>query len=734
MSNVSEQSDVVAREGKPFTFLRKRGSGTAAEFFPGAGARLRFASNDTDTLALPALPVGTLVKDDVVTVQYKGTTVFRGTVATRVERNGRGTDRVEDVTCEGPWGLMARLVFRQKWKVTTSSGLSDLFASHLVLNQALNGTPQNMTTQVREIASYAASLCGFTYNENGNDIDAGTQQLPPDEARDLTCAAAIMRTLRFFPQTVCRFDYSTATPTFRVSKPPPQPTAASYLASIPKTQRNYTRTAHPVVGVDICTQGWDLVTGDDDTNSTLRALSHQTAGNVNSIDTLHVYMPLARGSTSTTSESLDVETIDASTYTNINFWIQHHPALAGFSTAPSATNKVSFATQGGQNITPNPLPYPRLTSTTVGDLRRFGLNAEVVRMTGTFKLETPDKEESVVLTLDWVCTNATTRTYTRQTGSSSTAGETLPAGLAAAILAQRGGELMAEDVTIRLGDSLPTLGDADVITENNIQQVVYLQNFEVDCYDLTAQLHFGRPAFLSPEDMRDLLLGFRQRAFASNSPNRAEPDADDEMDDQGGVQPITSSSTVVSATKKYTFGESGSATNRVIIDTGESGSQVQVVDSNTKTITLNAHALAAKDKMQVHTLTYTDGSGQQKTIKVLMTEDATIPAAAGPTTSTIAVVTGLSFGWDQSTGQLVATLNKKDVTVIGTPTDATAATANVGLWKQDFVVGSKYDTTTHKFTNKTAESVKTSAASIDMDGHLGDGTIFEAEPHQAEVS
>lgn len=693
MSAVSEQSAVVARAGRPFTFLRTRGTGTAEEFFPGAGARLRFASNDTDTLALPALPVGTLVKDDVVSVQYKGTTVFRGTVATRVERNGRGTDRVEDVTVEGPWGLMARLVFLQQWKVSTSSGLADVYASHIVLNQAVDGTPQNMTAQVREIANYASSLCGFTYAQN--NIDAGSQQLPPDEARDITCAAAIMRTLRFFPQTVCRFDYSTATPTFHVSMPPPQPTAASYLASIPKTQRNYTRTAHPVVGVDISTQGWDVVTGDDDVDSTLRTFSHQTAGDVNSIDTLHVFMPLERGSTSTTWESLDVETIDGDTYKNLNFWIQHHPALAGYST--TGTNKVEWDSNASPAVTPVNLPYPRLTSTTVGDLRRFGLNAEVVRMTANVKLTTPDKEETQVLTLDWVCTNATTRTYTRQTGSSSTAGETLPAGLAAAILEQRGGELMAEDMTIRLGDSFPTLGDADV----QGGQALYLQNFEVDCYDLTAQLHFGRPEFLSPEDMRDLLLGFRQRAFASNAPNRAEPDADDNMDDQGGVQPVTSSSAVVSSVKKATLTGDPQSGNRIILDTASTGAQVKVVHGNNKTITLNASALAANDQMQVQNLTYTDASGNQQTIKILATDVATIPAGGG---------SGGGGGGD-------------------------APDFSDGISGRKAVLAAiQYDTTTHKlqvkFATVTYDKGIVTAWTVDTNWM----DVFAAEAHQAEVS
>ena len=589
MSVVSAQSGITAREDKPFAFYTN-----GSEFFPAAGARLRFASCDTDTLTLPGLPVGLLGKDDVVTVSYKGTQVFRGTVSTRVERQGRGTDRVEDVTVEGPWGLMARLVFRQEWKVTGTVGES---CSHLILNQSPLGELQNMTAQVREIAEYASDNgCGFSYSEN--DIDAGDTQLPPDEARDITCAAAIMRTLRFFPQTVCRFDYSSTTPALHVSIPPTSPSAASYLAMIPKTQRSYARTSHPVVGVDIATEGFDLVTGNNSVDSTLRKFTHQTAGVQNSIDTLHIFMPLAKGSSSTSWEKLDVETLPGDTYTSLNFWIQHHPALAGFST--TGANKVEFANPGETNIFPTSLPIAngRLTDTTVGDLRRFGLQAEVVRMTATVKVTTADKVETLALTLDWVCTNATTRTYTRQTGSSSTAGETLPEGLAAAILAQRGGDLMSEEVTIRLGDSFPTLGDADVVTENSATQVLYLQSFDVDCYDLTAQLHFGRPAFLSPEDMRDLLLGFRQRGFASNVPNRGEPDADDNMEDAGGVQPITSSSIVVSSIEKTTIKKTGSGT-----------------------ITLDAGKVDSGNTVQVSRLTYKDAEGEEHEAQIIGTED-----------------------------------------------------------------------------------------------------------------
>lgn len=715
MSVVSAQSGITAREDKPFAFYTN-----GSEFFPAAGARLRFASCDTDTLTLPGLPVGLLGKDDVVTVSYKGTQVFRGTVATRVERQGRGTDRVEDVTVEGPWGLMARLVFRQEWKVTGSGGTVGESCSHLILNQSPLGALQNMTAQVSEIADYAASkISGMTVGT----ISAGTTQLPPDEVRDITCAAAIMRTLRFFPQTVCRFDYSSGA-ALNVSIPPTTPSAASYLSTIPKTQRSYTRTSHPVVGVDIATEGFDLVTGNNSVDSTLRKFTHQTAGETNSIDTLHIFMPLAKGSSSTSWEKLEVEVFDSNRdYHSINFWIAEHPALAGMTYSQGNTNGIS---EFGP-ITPSSLPISNghLTDTTVGDLKRFGLQAEVVRLTCPVTITTPEKVEKQVLTLDYVCTNATTRTYTRQTGSSSTAGETLPSGLAAAILAQRGGDLMSEEVTIRLGDSFPTLGDADVVTEN----VLYLQSFEVDCYDLTAQLHFGRPAFLSPEDMRDLLLGFRQRGFASNVPNRGEPDADDNMEDAGGVQPLKSSSVVVSSIEKSTVKGSGNGGNKITLDTTSSKAAIKIEKTGSGTVNMDSADVGSGKTAQFRDLTYTDSNGTQQTVKVLSTAAATIPPGGSSSSTTEDVITGLSFAFDSSTHQLTATLAKKRLTVIGkADISGTAPTAALPLYENDVVVGSDYNVTDqHVFNNFTRKGVITGS-----DSQPTPDPVFTSTAHSSE--
>ena len=179
MANASEQSAVTARTGKPFTFTRTRIVSTVtttAEFFPGAGSTLRFANRDTDTLNAVGIPAGLLQAGDSVTVKYLNTTVFQGTVERIVDRHGRGDDRVQDVTCQGPWGRMNRLVFRQQWGVGTAMFSS----SRVILNQTPGGLAQNMAAQLGEIVTFAAAKCGFA----AGTIQADTLVLPADEARD----------------------------------------------------------------------------------------------------------------------------------------------------------------------------------------------------------------------------------------------------------------------------------------------------------------------------------------------------------------------------------------------------------------------------------------------------------------------------------------------------------------------------------------------------------------------
>lgn len=575
MSIVPQQSGTVPRARRPFTFAVN-----GSEFFPGAGSSLHFASKDDDTLTLVNLPEGVLAAGDSVTVAYLGKTVFAGTVDSIVDERARGDSRRQRIVCKGPWGALSRLVFRQTWHVGADLTYS---SPRVVLNQSAAGLDQNMTDTVKEICSFAAPRCGFSYS--ASNVSVADVFLPKDETRDVTCADAIRRELRFFPRKIVRFDYSAVTPALHISEPDTSRDAA-YVSSIPKSARRYEYTAHPIRGVDVYTADVDTTVSGSEISQ-----NHQFYGEPgvsrDDIDVLHCYIPLAPGTSSTTYESLEVTTEEIGSVGGVvderEWWRTKHPRLNGVANAALTITDFGY-----------PLPSfspRRITDCTVGALRKFGLKAELVRFHCRARIETADDvEDDIYLTMDFVVTNASTRVYTQQTGSSASAGETLPEGLAKAIYDQRCGDLKNETMTIRLGDAFPTLGDAC--------DGLVLQEYDVDCDALTAELHFGVPEYVSAEDMRSLLNGFRMRGYASNAVIRGtgEPDEEDAVD-FAGIQPVASTEFCPGTKAKTTIKASSGGT-----------------------VVLDSKSLEAGETARLRTVTLYDKAGNPSNLKVLATE------------------------------------------------------------------------------------------------------------------
>ena len=708
MSNASEQSAVTPRTGKPFTFTRKRANAADAEFFPGAGSTLHFANRDVDTFTARGLPAGLLQSGDEVTVKYNGTTVFKGEVSRIVDRHGGGPldgndnplNRIQDVTVAGPWDQLGRLVFKQTWGNQTVNFSS----SRVILGQTAAGVAQTMAAQIAEIADYAAQYCDMELASADNH--APLMCLPLDEARDITCADAIRRELRFFPKLIVRFNYASGTPALQIVDPA-HADAASYMASIPMTDREYTYNAHPVKYVDVTVDAVEIAVNGD------AASFHQEYPAIPSgtspLDILHVTVPLANGGGSTTNESFKIETEplpgqDGSPYTGLddkNWWKAKHPRLENVAPTAIEISDARRNDSGETNV------YQRILKNAKDEVEAAGKHCRVTRFTCKCKISTTDyEEEEIYLSMDFLTTDATTRTYTVQTGSTATAGEELPAGLAQALYEQRSQSLVSEVATVRLGASFPKLGDKLVETVGNATETLFLQSFDVDCYDLTARLSFGQPEHLSADDMKSLLNGFRQRGSASTAVLREQKGAEEgeEPDAPGGIPPINSSEWAPGTTAKTTIKKAGA-------NAGGVGA-----------IKLDASSVPQGKTVEVKTLTLKGAgeNGADKTVKVLATEDVTVD----PSGSTAAAITGVSFAFDSNTHQLTATLTKAD---------GTTATVTLPLWQQDVDSGSAYDTsdsspTAHKLTKVVMPSVRTAeiAPTATTD-------VFTATPHSAEM-
>lgn len=602
-----------ARTGSPFAFARIR-AGVCVSFLPGDGTKLRFASRDADTLTVTSLPRGFLAPGDSVRVSYLGVTVFVGDVARIVRRDGAGTDSTDSATCCGPWERMARCVFYQRWTGTDGAAVKGFASYHLVLNQDWRfGEPQKLNSALYDIASTGANYCGYTVDFDDIAVSS-TQCLPFDECRDITVADALRRELRFFPRAVTRFDYSGETPALSIVRVAADGADAAYVAAIPKTERVYEINANPVDAVDL-----EIEETGDVQGVQYRKISHQTAGDVSrsNLRCLRATLPVSGSSSSTVRQTFKSVTEEIPTpLTDANWWKQKHPRLAH---VPASAITIVEASRSGEDTKTQ---YPRISAASAGELADAGLRCRVEKFEAHVTLDAgTDVEEDLYLTMNFLTTNATgtaanPRKYTWTVESSSAAAETVPDGLAAAILADRSGSLRAARMTARLGSSLPQIGD--------LHQGLILQTFEVDCGNLTADLEFGAPEYLSPEDMASLLSGFRNKSRASCAASRISGKKADDGNaevEMGGIPPLSSTEFEPGRKTKMTIGgssssSSASASSSITMDTTGGGGDIDMDTADIpqgKTVAVKTLTIAGAGP-----------NGTDLTFKVLADSDITI--------------------------------------------------------------------------------------------------------------
>ena len=657
----TEYLEIDKRTNRTIKFFRVRKNSPTVEFVA-EGAKLHFGNRDIDTLTC-TVPVGFLKKDDQVVVSYKTVDVFRGTVESRVAHRSRGLTASETVTVSGPWSKMSRLVYRQNW--FTGAGYE--FSSRLILNQHQSGTRQNLASELREILTHGKGSCGYAVGE----ISVPNQFLPFDECRDITIADAVKRELRFFPMAIVRFDYSKTTPEIIVTRANAGADAA-YVADIPKTMREYSYTEHPITGVDL-----EIETTGEIEGVKYRNITHQKAGDTaaGNPDCLYATLHLAGASWSNTRQTFDSKTEDIPEDLNsIEWWQEKHPRIATIDPAHLSI------TDGKRSGAADAAKYPRISGNSAGEIEAAGLRCRAEKFTCKVTIDSGyETEENLELTMFFLTTNATTRKYSWVSDSSATTAETVPVGLASAILADRSGELLQERMTIRLGDSFPVLGDSC--------DGLFLQAFDVDCEDLTAELTFGQPDHLSPEDMASLLSGFRNKCTSTSSGSRStgkkEDDAKDE-EEVGGIPPLSSSEFCPGTKKKTTIAAEDGTTGSIELDSSklEEGEKVEVKELTIKApgsaaATRAADATEAKVKIlagknvTLQEKQIVEGKGIKVTeiapgtVQISLSgEDEGSGDAEGPYTGELILGGPISYANHQITQQ-VYTLNVKDGLIVG---------------------------------------------------------------------
>lgn len=158
-----------------------------------------------------------------------GTTWFQG-IVTQVPRLGAPDAESMAYKISGPWWYLENRVFQQAYQnvflgfstpgnPATAPVYGQAHSSHLFLNQApITGALARITTGQQIIEALNWALKPFTDANAAPPFQIGSVtpalDVPIDEVRDITCAEVIHKMLRWSPDAVTWFDYTSTPPTF----------------------------------------------------------------------------------------------------------------------------------------------------------------------------------------------------------------------------------------------------------------------------------------------------------------------------------------------------------------------------------------------------------------------------------------------------------------------------------------------------------------------------------------
>ena len=161
-----------------------------------------------------------------------GTSWFQGLV-TQIPRAGAPDAESMMYRISGPWWYLDNLVFQQAYQNIllgfavagdpTTAIYGPANSSHLFLNQApVAEALEKINTGQQIIEALNWALLPFVNAGVTPPFQIGAVtpdiDVPIDEVRDITCAEVIHKMLRWTPDAVTWFDYSTSPPTFNCKR------------------------------------------------------------------------------------------------------------------------------------------------------------------------------------------------------------------------------------------------------------------------------------------------------------------------------------------------------------------------------------------------------------------------------------------------------------------------------------------------------------------------------------
>lgn len=148
------------------------------------------------------------------------TTIFRGVVIGKKRRGDESREMIT-YTVAGAWYQLSRVAFLQKFKGPVDpedpeSALVDYWRGRTILGQADNGLKVELGAFIKTVVDYAAAQ-GAQVQSTAGSISLGVT-VPWDEVTDLSCAEVIRRLLQWVPDAVAWWDYTQNPPNLLIRR------------------------------------------------------------------------------------------------------------------------------------------------------------------------------------------------------------------------------------------------------------------------------------------------------------------------------------------------------------------------------------------------------------------------------------------------------------------------------------------------------------------------------------
>ena len=166
------------------------------------------------------------VYQSMLSIKRSGVVWFQG-VVTKTPKMDRPSAEGVQYVVSGPWWWLEQVVYQQYWCLFPSAGgptATQMPQSHVILFADVLGDLIDTGTQIESAMTYALGAnLPLQLGAVGTEIEV------PDEAgSDLTIAEVIKRALRWHPDAITWFDYTTSPPTLNI-----QPRSALAPVSLP---------------------------------------------------------------------------------------------------------------------------------------------------------------------------------------------------------------------------------------------------------------------------------------------------------------------------------------------------------------------------------------------------------------------------------------------------------------------------------------------------------------------